>query len=97
LSIGAQQGAIADDVNEARDPSRLGVDSADGHLAEEAGDLQAVANVGVRVGLGEGLQVVPGRDPLCELAQVIARQEWRQLGLPNEDNLQEFLAGRLAP
>jgi hypothetical protein len=77
------------------------VDSADGRLAEEAavpaGDLQAVANVGVRVGLGEGLQVVPGRDPLCELAQVIARQEWRQLGLPNEDNLQEFLAGRLAP
>jgi hypothetical protein len=48
LSIGAQQSAIADDVDEARDPSRLGVDSADGRLAEEAaapaGDLQAVAN-----------------------------------------------------
>ena len=34
-------------------------------------------------------------DPLCELAQVIARQEWHQLGLPNEDNVQELLAGRL--
>src|SRR5882672_6186613 len=50
-------------------------DATEGRLAEEAaapaGDPQAVANVGVRVGFGKRLQVIPSRDPLCELAQVI--------------------------
>ena len=49
-------------------------------------------HVGARLGLGERLQVVARGHTLGELAQVLAGQHLAQLGLADEDDLQELLA-----
>ena len=60
-----------------------------------AGDVEAVPHVGPRLGFREGLQVIAGGHALRQLAQVVPRQDAAQLGLADEDDLQQLLARRL--
>ena len=52
-------------------------------------------DVRARLPFGERAQVVPGGHPLGELAQLLARQESGELGLADQDDLEELLARRL--
>ena len=44
---------------------------------------------------GQRLEVVAPGNSLCELTQVVARQEFAQFRLAYQDNLQQFLLGCL--
>ena len=60
-----------------------------------ARDLHPMLDVRARLPFGERAQVVAGRHPLGELAQLLARQESGELGLADQHDLEELLARRL--
>ena len=64
------------------------------HLAP-SGYLQAMTHVGARLRVAERPQVVPRRDPLRQLAQRGPLHQVHQLGLPDQDDLQQLVARRL--
>ncbi len=95
LGVGAEQGPVAEGVDESRHaarqamhvPERAGVED----FPAAAGQRQPVPHIGVRIGLGQGQQVVARRDALGQLVQLLAGQALDQLGLSDQDDLQELL------
>ena len=98
-SVGAQQRAIADGVDQPRDAPGVAMDGANRPAIEDGPALarhaQAVMDVGPRLALRERLEVIARGHALGELAQVGSGQELPQLRLPDENHLQELLARRL--
>ena len=95
LGVGAEQGAIADDVDDARhaaaQPVHFAQRGAREDLAAGAGHAQPVAHVGKRVLARQRLQVEARGDALRQLAQVVAPQQLAQLRLADQDDLQQLL------
>src|SRR5581483_748649 len=60
-------------------------------VAGRSGHAQAVPNVGDRLLMGQGIEVVASRNALRELAQLVAGQQLAQLRLSDEDDLQQLL------
>jgi hypothetical protein len=97
--IRAEQRAIADRVQQARNTARQAVGRAHGLLGEDrlalARDLQPMLDVALRFFLAERSQVIAGGHALRELAQVPAREQLRQLGLADQHHLEQLLRRRL--
>jgi hypothetical protein len=95
LGEGAQQGAVADDVDQARHATRQSPHLAQGavreHFLRGTGDAQAVTHVGRGLVAGERIEVVTTGDALRELPQLGAVQHLAQLGLADQDDLQQLL------
>ena len=56
-------------------------------------DLQAVLYVGTGISTVYRLEVITRRHPLGQLAHMLLCQQGTQLGLPDQDDLQQFLRG----
>ena len=92
LAVSAEQGAIADDVDQARDaagapvdrPQRAGGEQA----AASARDPQPVADVGGSLLGVQGGEVVAGGDALGQLPQIRPRQQGAQFRLADQDDPQ---------
>ena len=95
LRVRAEQRAIADHVDHARHAAREAINLAQRERREDvggrSGDAQAVANVRDGFVARERVQVIAPGDALCELAQLVAREQLAQLRLADEDDLQQFL------
>src|SRR5262245_54919123 len=68
-------------------PQRAGIED----VPTAAGERQPVAYVGGRLGLGEGPEVIARRDALRQLEQLLAAEELEQLGLTDQDDLEELV------
>jgi hypothetical protein len=67
----------------------------EGHRAEQSGDAQAVLDVAEGVLLAERREVAADADTLFELAQLAAPELVLELGLADQDDLEELARGRL--
>ncbi|MNF64018.1 hypothetical protein D3C84_457390 [compost metagenome] len=92
---GGDQGAVADEVDEARDAAGEAVQGLDCPGGEDGLDtarhLQPETHIGVHILTGEWQQVVAGRDALGQLAQQGLAQHLLQLRLADEHHLQQLL------
>ncbi len=95
--IRPEERPVADDVDQPRHPAGQPVDQTHGRHAEKrplaSGDLQAVLDISHRFLGPQGQQVVTRGDPLGELAQLRPVHEAFQLGLTEEQNLEQFVGG----
>ncbi len=93
--VGAEQGAVGDDVDDARhavgQPVQLAHRAGREDFATCAGDAQAMADVGERLALAQRLQVVAPGDALGELAELRPGEHLAQLRLADQDDLQQLL------
>ena len=89
---GCEQGAIADEVDQARnaagEPMQRLDRSGGKNGLHTTGYLQPEADVGIHIGGGEGQQVVAGGDALGQLAQQGQAQHLLQFGLADQHDLQ---------
>ena len=94
-AVRAEQGPVADDVDEsryaARQPVYLASSAFVEYIDQRPGHAKAVFDIGIRFRLGQRLQVVAAGNPLCELPQFVAAEQIAQLRLANQNDLQEFL------
>jgi len=95
VRVGAEQRAIAQQVDPARHPARIAEDAPQRALIEGTGVAQArhgqpVAHVVRGLLLRQRLEVVTGDHALRELLHVGPRQHGAQLGLPDQDDLQQL-------
>ena len=96
--VGAQQAAFANRINQPGDAAGMVID--DGkrtgldHVFGQFSDPHPVADVIVGFRPCHGVQVIPCRDALAELAHVLAAQDVAQFRLADEDDLQQFGARR---
>ncbi len=98
--VADEQTPVAQRIDHARHAPRELVDGAHGflvklHLAPPAGDMEPVGDVVQGFFLGKRLQVIPRGNTLVELAQVLEREHLAQLGLTDEDDLDQLLLLRL--
>jgi hypothetical protein len=95
LGVGAEQRAIADDIDDARNATADVVDLAQCAAREDVdgrtGDAHAMAHVGRGLLARQRIEVVAAGDALRELPQVLARQQFAQLRLADQDDLQQLL------
>ena len=99
-AVGAEQRALAQQVDAARHAAAAAVDRlqrafAEGQRPLQAGDAQAVPHVVGRPRRVQGLQVHARDDALRELLEIGARQQRAQLGLADENDLQQLAFGGL--
>ena len=99
LRVGREQRAVGDDVDEARNAARVLVERVDGALRENvalrAGDAQPMAHVRARLVLAQRLQVIAPGDALRDLPHLGPIEQLAQLGLTDQDDLQQLLLRRL--
>ena len=100
MRIGPQQGAVAHQVDAPRHAAGQGVDAPQGAGIEgvgtgQPGHRQPVGQVGQRLGRGQRLQVVAGDHPLRQLLHARRGQLAAQLGLADQDDLQQLAFMRL--
>ena len=99
LREGAEQCAIADDVDHARHAVRKAMDLAQRRrregLGSGAGDAHAVLHVRRGLAGGQRVQVIAARDALCQLPQFRLVEQVAQLRLPDQDDLQQLRGRRL--
>ena len=95
LAVRAQQGAIANNVDQPRNAVGQPVDFALGgtveHFTERAGDPQAVLDILCGLVTRQGLEMVAAGYALRQLPQIFPRKQVPKFGLPDQDNLQQFL------
>ena len=95
----AEQRAIADHVDHARDAAAQPVDLAQRrrreHFRRGAGHAHAVLHVARGLLGGERIEVVTARDALRQLAQVGLVEQRTQFRLADQDDLQQLGRGRL--
>src|SRR6185312_7342985 len=95
--IGAEQRAVAGHVDDAgdarRQPVYLGQRPGGEYLLGGAGDAQAVTHIAQGLFARQRLQVVAAGDSLRQLAQVRAVEQFAQLRLADQYDLQQFLGG----
>ena len=89
------QGAVADEVDEAGNAPGEAMQGLDGPGGEDGLDaachLQPEADIGIHILARQRQQVIAGGDPLRQLAQQGLAQHLLQLGLADEHHLQQFL------
>ena len=97
--ITRHQGAVGDDVDQARDAARALVQRAQSQARERnahiAGDRHAMAHVGFGLGGIQRREVIARGDALRQLPQLPAGEHVAQFGLADQDDLQQFLGRRL--
>ncbi len=90
-----EQGTIANNVDDPRHSAREAIHLVKRRRGEQfvggASDAEPVSHVRRRLVLGQRIQVVAAGHALCQLAQLITRQQLPQLRLPDQDDLQQFL------
>ena len=96
----AEQGAVAQQVDASRHAAGQVVDALqrlalERHRAAQARHFEPVLHVLRRFHRRERAQVVAGDHPLRELFQVLAREHGAQLGLADQDDLQQLALARL--
>ena len=92
----AEQRAIADHVDDARNAVAQPMHFAQRRAGENfagrgARDLQPMIHIRGRFGARQRVEVIAAGDALGELAQLDARQHFAQLGLTDQDDLQQLL------
>ncbi len=96
---GPEQGAIAEQIDQTRHAAGIAVHPAQSGGGEQgsvnAGYRDAVIHVGRRLANTQGLEVEARSDALIELSQVWRRKHAAQLGLANQEDLQELVLGGL--
>ena len=97
--VRAEQGPVADGVEQPRDAAREPIGDACGARIEDrlplACDLHPMLHVRDRLLGGERTQVRAHGNPLGELTQLRPGQELLELGLADQDDLEELLPRRL--
>ena len=95
LGVGAQQRAVASHVDHAWDSPRqaenLGHTRSGKYIAGSAGHPQPVAYITLGFLARQRFQMVSAGDPLRQLTQLGAVQQFAQLRLPDQNDLQELL------
>ncbi len=95
--VGAQQRAVADDIDQARDSARETADQEAGRRAEQrpfdTGDSDPVPDVVPRLPTRQRLQMVTRGNALSDLPQLVAGEQGAQFRLAHQDDLEEFLLG----
>ena len=93
--VGAEQGPVAQHVDAARNAARQFMNAHPCFAVERAGaaqptDRQAVPDVAARFNLGQGFEVKARDDALRELFQLGPCEHGAQLGLADQDDLQQL-------
>ncbi len=93
--VRAQQSAVAQQVDAPGHPARKRVNAAQRVVGKRQGageprHGQAVLNVGACFGLAQRVQMKTRHHPLRQLLQLGPGQQLAQLGLPNQDDLQQL-------
>ena len=91
-----ENGLVAQIIHHAWNAFACAVDFADGPGGEMRAALatrerEAMANVVLYVSEGQGQQLIMHEDALAKLAEFVARENGLELGLADEDDLEEFL------
>ena len=97
LYIGAEQGTVTQDVNQARYAAGQLLNFIDGALVEKhlrgAANLQAVFDIGICLIPADRVEVIACGDTLGELPHIVTCQQGTQFRLTNQNDLQQFLRG----
>src|SRR5260370_24836026 len=92
--VGAEQSAIADYVDDARDSDsqsiNFGKRGRGEYVTGRSSYAQPMPHVGCGLFVSEGIEVVAPRDALGQLSQLVARQQLAQLRLAGEEDLQQL-------
>ncbi len=95
--VGAEERAVAADVDDPRDARRQTMHFAQGAGSEDLprrpGDAKPVAYIALRLVARQRSQVIPAGDALGKLTQIVAIQQLTQLRLADQDDLQKLLRG----
>jgi hypothetical protein len=100
IGVPEEEAVISEDVDDSWNPAGILSDPFDRGLVEQghvarAGDPQPVADVLVGFLRGEGRDLAAQPDPLLELPELREIKLGLQLGLPHQQDLQEFAGGGL--